>query len=184
MAKADTSRSFGLSTADLKALQEQHAKTKKFPNPYRTGVYGFTVDALVSLGINKRHPISKVHEAFKRVAGNEWYAAWADKERRNEKTGKDADGRFLQNLKVLQRIKDYGLKLLQVGRRVLKTKGAVIDLTRDRSGGILVCLNTKSDKPTKLGRTEQKPNPPAKRRKGSQKQQPPAADADPTPLAQ
>ena len=30
-------------------------------------------------------------------------------------TGKDADARFLQNLSVLQRTKDYGRKLLEVG---------------------------------------------------------------------
>ena len=154
MAKTDPSRSFGLSTADTRALQERYAKMKKFPNPYRTGVYGFTVDALVSLGVNKRHPISKVHEAFKRVAGNEWYADWAAKERRNEETGKDADGRFLQNLKVLQRTKDYGLKLLQVGTKILKTKGCVIDIVRDNKRGLLIRLNTRSAKPIKAGRSE------------------------------
>jgi hypothetical protein len=152
MAKASAPRSFDLSHAEAKALAERHAKDKAFPNPYRSGAYRFAIDALVSLGVNKRHGLPKAHEAFKRAAGADWYAAWAKKERRNDKTGKDADGRFLQNLRVLQRTKDYGRKLLQAGRRILKTKGCVIDLTRDGKGGILVCLNTRSEKPQTPGR--------------------------------
>src|SRR5688500_3329862 len=144
MTKADASRSFDLSNGDIKALAEQSAHDKAFPNPYRSGAYRFTVDALVALGVNKPRPLAAVHEAFRKAAGDEWYADWARKENRNDKTGKDADGRFLQNLRVLQRTKDYGLKLLQVGRRILKSKGCVIDLTRDSKGGLLVTLNTDS----------------------------------------
>src|SRR4051812_15704875 len=149
MPKQAASRSFDLSNEEVKTLAAQYAKDKEFPNPYRAGAYRHTVAALVMLGANKPHPVAKVHEAFKRAAGAEWYAEWAKKESRNDKTGKDVDGRFLQNLKVLQRTKDYGLKLLTAGRRVLKTKGAVIDLTRSAKGALLVCLNTKSAKPRK-----------------------------------
>src|SRR4051812_1583469 len=156
MPKQAASRSFDLSNEEVKTLAAKFAKDKEFPNPYRAGAYRHTVAALVLLGVNKPHPVAKVHEALKRVAGAEWYAEWAKKESRNDKTGKDADGRFLQNLKVLQRTKDYGRKLLLAGRRILKTKGCVIDLTRDARGGILASLNTRSEKPQKLGRANSK----------------------------
>jgi hypothetical protein len=67
------------------------------------------------------------------VAGREWYSAWAKREKRNKETGQDAAGRFVQNLRVLQRTKDFGRKLLEVGK-VMGTKGAVIDLSRDAKG--------------------------------------------------
>jgi len=35
---------------------------------------------LVELGINKPHPLPKVHEAFRKIAGEEWYRAWKGKE--------------------------------------------------------------------------------------------------------
>lgn len=142
-------RSFGLSAEDVQELTGEYAKTKRFPNPYRAGAYGFTIDALVKLGVNKPHSLAKVHAAFKRAAGAEWYGEWVGTKKRNKETGLDADGRFLQNIRVLQRTADYALKLLQVGRDVLKSKGAVIDLTRDSKGGLLVALNLDSDTPTK-----------------------------------
>jgi hypothetical protein len=48
-----------------------------------------------------------------------------------------------------------------VGRRVLKTKGAVIDLARDRRGAILVALNTSAAKPAKAGRQPGGPGAPS-----------------------
>jgi len=73
------------------------------------------------------------------------------KESRNDETGKDHNERFLQNLKVLQRVRDYGLSCLRLGRRSCD-KGCVIDLTRN--GEILVSLNTNSDSPKQLGRAK------------------------------
>lgn len=152
MAGAAEKRSFGLSAEDISALAEQYKASKRLPNPYRLGAYKFVIDALLSLGTNKFHPLAKVNQAFHKAAGDEWYAAWANKEKRSADAGKDADERFIQNLRVLQRTKDYGRKLLQVGQKVLKRKGAVIDLRRDKDGGLLVALNTNSAKPLKPGR--------------------------------
>ena len=149
---AEKNRSFGLSDKEIEGVAAEYAETKRLPNPHRSGAYAHTVTALVTLGVNEFHPLAKVQEAFKRAAGDEWYAAWANKETRSEAGGKDADARFVQNLGVLQRIGDYGLKLLQVGQKVLKTKGAVIDLQRDDGGGLLVRLNTNSSEPLKPGR--------------------------------
>jgi hypothetical protein len=106
---------------------------------------------LLALGPNQPHPLAKVHEAFKETAGEEWYKTWAAK-----KGGKDADARFLQNIGTLQRTADYGRRLLEVGQKVMGTKGAVIDLSRDEEGELLVALNTDSDKPLKPGRKRQK----------------------------
>jgi hypothetical protein len=153
MSAKKVERSFGLSPEQLAELSSEFAKMKKFPNPYRAGAYGFTIDALLKLGVNKAHPVAKVHTAFKSAAGADWYSAWSSAEKRNEETGKDADARFLQNLSVLQRTADYGLKLLEVGKKVMKSKGAVIDLSRDSKGGLLVSLNTDSDTPVKPGRS-------------------------------
>ena len=153
-------RSFGLSAQEAQELAAEFAKTKRLPSPFRSGGYGFTIRALVSLGANKRHGLAKVHAAFRKAAGADWYAQWAGSEKRNKETGLDADGRFLQNLRVLQRTADYGLKLLEVGQKVMGTKGAVIDLSRDAKGALFVCLNTNSDTPIKPGRAE-KPTPKA-----------------------
>ena len=149
---AKSKRSFGLSSADVAELKAEFQKSKHLPNPYRSGAYGFSVEALVALGANKPHPLAKVHAAFKKAAGVEWYSAWAKREKRNAETGQDAAGRFVQNLRVLQRTKDFGRKLLEVGKKVMGSKGAVIDISRDPKGELLVALNTNSNSPIKPGR--------------------------------
>ena len=148
-----TNRNFGLSTGEVKALQEQHAADQKFPNPYHQGCYHFIVAALVNLGIDQPHPFQAVYSRFQKEAGRQWFKDWAGREGRTE-TAKDARGRFVQNLKVLQRTKDYGKKLLEVGRRVLKSKGVVIDLSHGTDGALMVALNSNSNKPQKAGRAK------------------------------
>jgi hypothetical protein len=168
MAAEKQQRSFGLSPDRISELTAEYEATKRLPNPYRTGAYAHAVTALITLGANKPHSLAKVHQAFKRAAGAEWYAAWAGQEKRNAETGLDAGGKFVQNLRVLQRTCDYGRKLLEVGTEVLKSKGAVIDLTRDSTGGLLVALNLDSDAAAKPGRYERARMPAApKAAKGS-----------------
>lgn len=165
-------RSFGLSPEQIAELTAEYEQSKKFPNPYRTGAYAHTVTALLTLGADKPHSLAKVHQAFKRAAGVDWYAAWAGQEKRNADTGLDAAGKFVQNLRVLQRTADYGKKLLDVGREVLKSKGAVIDLTRDVKGGLLIALNLDSDAPAKPERSKRTKTPPAaKAAKAAEKRQ-------------
>jgi hypothetical protein len=67
---------------------------------------------------------------------------------------------------VLQRTKDYGKPLLKAG--------AVIDLTRDEKGGLIVSLNTKSKKPQKPGRAPKpsKPEPKPVKSKAKSTQKP------------
>lgn len=168
MATKKGERSYGLSTEEVKQLTEEYKATKKFPNPHRAGAYAYTVAALVNLGVNKPHSLTKVHEAFKKAAGNDWYRAWANKEARSEATGKNAAERFLQNIRVLQRTRDYARRLLEVGRRVMRTKGCVIDLTRDKQGNLLVTLNTNSSTPQKPDRVVER-KPVTKPRKSARK---------------
>lgn len=119
----------------------------KFENPYRHGAYNATVAALLAMGMNRPHKFSAFTEKFKKVwskADAEGYRTFANKPARNEATAKDLDGRILQNCRVLQRTKDYGKPLLKAG--------AVIDLTRDDNGSLMIALNTRSKKPLKPGR--------------------------------
>ena len=163
MSEKKQDRSFGLSPEHVTELTAEFGKTKTLPNPYRSGAYGFTIAALLKLGVNKAHPVAKVHTAFKNAAGQDWYAEWSTAKKRNAETGKDADARFLQNLSVLQRTADYGRKLLEVGKKVMGTKGVVIDLSRDDKGGLLVALNLNSDTPLKPGRQEKAKKPAARK---------------------
>lgn len=178
MAAKKSERSYGLSADEVKQLAEEFKAKKKLPNPHRTGNYRFIIAALVTLGANKRHSLAKVQEAFRKAAGEDWYKEWLKKEPRNETTAKDAHGRFVQNVRVLQRTSDYGRRLLDVGRRVMKTKGAVIDLTRDNKGNLFVTLNTNSATPQKPGRAadDESDNP---RRPKSRKAASPASKRAP-----
>jgi hypothetical protein len=86
-------------------------------NPFRAGgSYWSSVEALKVLGIGKMHPFSKIVPAVKRVMGEHW-KTFAEKDARNEKTGKDADHRILQNVSVLSR-QDYGKPLRELGYEV------------------------------------------------------------------
>src|SRR5262249_36658684 len=119
----------------------------KLENPYRFGAYHFSVATLLVMGINRAHRFVTFTEKFNRTwnkADAESYKAFVNKPAKNEATAKNLDGRILQNCRVLQRTKDFGKPLLKAG--------AVIDLTRDEGGNLLIALNTKSKKPLKPGR--------------------------------
>jgi len=123
-------------------------------NPYRHGgCYHAITGTLVKMGLNKSHR----YEAFlaKLKSGWEGFKEWASKEKRNSKTGKDADARIFQNVRVLQRTKDFAKPLLAAG--------AVIDLTYDDRGRLTICLNSKSRKPQKPGRAPKQSQPVAPR---------------------
>src|SRR5579862_3795959 len=109
-------------------------------NPYRHGAYHFTVAALIQMGLNKAHKFPAFIARLQKVWSKADAEGWKDfknRKARNEATAKDIDGRIFQNCRVLQRVKgSYGTPLLKAG--------AVIDLTRDEKGNLLIALNTKS----------------------------------------
>lgn len=161
-------RNFSLSPAEVKDLKAQYAETKRFPNPHNRGAYFYLIEALVDLGVNEAHTQSKVMARVEKLMsapetiqgeGRDATTAWerfTNKDPRNKDTGKDYEGRFDQNVSVLQRLggdTPYGLKLLQVGQKVLGTAGAVIDVLVSDRGTRSLRLNTKSDRPINEGKT-------------------------------
>jgi hypothetical protein len=118
----------------------------KIENPYRHGAYHFTVATLIELGVNKKHKFESFVARLAKVWGKadaEGWKAFQSRKARNEDTGKDVNGRILQNCRVLQRTNDYGKPLLD--------SGAVIDLIR-KGRKLMICLNAKSKKPQTPGR--------------------------------
>lgn len=216
-------RKFHLSDAEVTDLRASFKETKRFPNPHNRGFYFYLIEALVDLGINEAHSQSKVLGRVEKLMssedtiegeGKEATTAWdrfINKDPRNAETGKDYEARFDQNVTVLQRLSGltpYGLKLLEVGTKVLGTAGAVIDVLVGERGGKSLRLNTRSDRPINEGKvrgfgspaaiaaeraekraikqsakqTADQPAPKAKRvRKPKVEATAPAAEADATP---
>jgi hypothetical protein len=156
-------RKFHLTSDQLAKLRTAHKATGAFPNPHSNGFYRSIVAALVDLGADKEHADAKVLERIKEIMSDKStireddgkkttaWQRWSKKESVNEDTGKDVEGRYEQNVRVLQRLTGntpYGLKLLQVGKSILGTKGVVIDvLVTEASGARYLRLNTDSSKP-------------------------------------
>lgn len=132
-------RNYRLDVADLKEIKAE----KSLAAAYNKGSYHFSISALELLGKNRWHTLADFRTALSKAMGKDEWKAFETKKARNE-NGLDCNGRILQNLLVLQRVKDYGLKLLQVG--------AVIDLRRNDKNKGEVRLNTQSKEPLKLGR--------------------------------
>lgn len=152
----------------VEALKESR-KDDSFPNPHNFGSYFLTIEALKTLGLNRWHELKEVMSTFRKLAsvaetkdeaGNTFWERFRDKPSRSDK-GLDVEGRFLQNINVLQRISGknpYGLKINQVGQEILGGNGACIDLDRkDDKSPIMVRLNTKPTTfrtfPTRNGET-------------------------------
>lgn len=162
-------RKFHLSPEEVADLKVQYKETKRFPNPHNRGFYFYLVEALVDMGINDQHPQGRVMQRVEKLMSDEStiqgegrdkttaWERWANKDPRNAETGKDMEGRFDQNVTVLQRLSGltpYGRKLLDVGTEVLGTDGAVIDvLVNDTTGTKYLRLNTKSGRPINQSKT-------------------------------
>lgn len=85
--------------------------------PFRVGsTYWAIVEALKSLGVDKMHSFAEITPAVECVMGEYW-KAFAEKDARNDETGKDAEHRVLQNVSVLAR-QDYGKPLRERGYEV------------------------------------------------------------------
>jgi hypothetical protein len=194
-------RKFHLNRAEIDQLSAALRDGDKMPNPHNKGAYFYSIETLKALGLDRRHSLpvftAKMRELMSdkstvQDVDGKPQTAWQrfiNKESRNEETGLDKDGRIIQNLEVLQRVNvnrttPYGLKLLQVGQKVLKSKGCVIDITLGGEGGkeIMVALNTDSDTPVNERKRPRKtvaagPAKAAKPRKASKPRKPKAAKA-------
>ena len=159
-------RKFHLSDEEIADLRKLHEDGDKMPNPQNRGSYWYIIEAIKSLGLNRKHPLKelivKVRDLMndKETKDEDGKTAWArfrDKEAAtdNADNALKAEDRIYQNITVLQRVNvettttPYGLKLLQVGQKVLKTAGCVIDVLKGATDKeILVRLNTDSAVPT------------------------------------
>lgn len=169
-------RKFHLDASELETLTAAYKETKAFPNPHNKGFYHYFVQSLIDLGINDSHPASVVMKRVEKLMSNESTiegegkeatTAWdrfTGKDPRNADTGKDWEGRFEQNVVVLQRLwssvdptqmslTPYGLKILEVGQKVMGHKGGVIDVLVGPKGGVSYRLNTRSDRPINESKT-------------------------------
>lgn len=140
-------RRYHLQADEIVALRNQMQEAGKFISPYGTGrIYTYIIESLVALGAGKAHDFNLVYDKFKELASSEktrnslgktLWDRFADKEVRNIETGRDAMGKFMQNLEVLQRLggdHPYAFKLAQVG--------ACIDILTDQNQQVMVQLRT------------------------------------------
>ncbi len=155
-----TPRRFHLSDKRLAELRKARRRHKRFPNPHKKGFYFYLVEALVELGVNKSRPLEAVIERVRQLmsdastvrsrnSSTAW-DRWVTDTPRFEKLENDWRARFEMNFCTLQRLggfTPYGRKLLEVGQKIMKTKGAVIDILRADDGGKLLRLNTNSNRP-------------------------------------
>jgi hypothetical protein len=146
-------RRFHLLADDIAALRDLYNKGDKCPNPQNKGAYWGFIEALKALGINKAHSYGECKKAMKAAmtaeGDGELWDRFANHKGESE-NALDLDGRIRQNAEVLQRLggfTPYGLKLLQVGQAVLKTKGVVVDILKSKTGDMQFRLNTNSAEP-------------------------------------
>jgi hypothetical protein len=187
-------RKFHLNTAQIDQLRAEYKETGSIPNPFNKGAYHYTVAALIALGVDSKHKLATVQDKVKELMSDpetkqDGKTAWQrfrDKDARgSEETSLDWQGRFEQNIRVLQRfggVTPYGLKLNEVGQKVCRFKGLVIDLLKSANGAeVYVSLNTKANRPTNELKTRNvAPVKPAKRRpkrKAARKAAPAVAEA-------
>ena len=156
-------RKFHLSKTEIDDLLKVAESGDKFPNPHNKGNYFFIVESLKALGLDHKHPLASVANKVKELmsdsstkdeAGHTAWQRFRDKasNAKNKDDALDAVDRITQNIRVLQRINQatytpYGLKIFQVGKHVLKTSGAVLQIFKAKDGDVTVMLNTDSTDP-------------------------------------
>ena len=118
-------RRYHMTSKKMAKILESVQSTGGFPNPYRRGgIYHAIVEALAQLGTNQLHDFATVKtkvqvimSGFKTNTGENAWTAFDSRKSRNELSGKDTNGRILQNAMVLQRLTGlhlYGEKLHQL----------------------------------------------------------------------
>lgn len=149
---------------ELFAKQRQAAEImgdKDFvPNPFNRNTFNFFLfEALKSFGTNKNISLTRVMDKVKELGsaadtkkdGKTFWQRWKGKDGDNS-----YDVRFETNIGTLQRIDPdtsyhpFGLRLLEVGTKVLGTDGVVIDRTVNATGEKMIRLNTNSKRPVNL----------------------------------
>jgi hypothetical protein len=126
-------------------LKEQYKKTSVFPNPYRNnGMYHAIVQSLINLGINKKHSFSEIKKEIeniltlkKKPENRNLWQTFKCRKPRNPLSGKDINGRIIDNMMILQRVSGlhpFGEKLRQLN--------ACINIFKDNNGLPIIELKT------------------------------------------
>src|SRR5205085_1571733 len=122
-------RNFALRKKLIRRLRAEYRLMGSVPNPYYFGCYYCIVEALAILGVNQYHPFETLRIEVEELMGSTRWRVFLYREslrhrpRWVEDVQADASARLHYNCRVLQRTKNYGLKLLQVGQIVMGTKG-------------------------------------------------------------
>jgi hypothetical protein len=152
-------RRYILTDEEVSAAKVAFKAGDELPNPNNKGTQYFAIESLKALGLNRNHSWPRFVEKFKELAsaadtknadGKTFWQVFKNKESRNDATGLNWEGRLEQTLTVMQRMggyHPYGRKLLEVGTKVLGTKGCVLDLVYGSTGEVMVRLNTDSAVP-------------------------------------
>lgn len=155
-----TPRKFHLNDDEVEALKADYKETKVIPNPHNKGFYHYLFAALAEHP-NEQVPQSRVMKAVERLMSDEStiegegrdkttaWDRWVNKDPRNKETGKDWEGRFEQNVTVLQRLTGltpYGRRIFDL-HKVIGGKGVVIDVLVGASGAKFLKLNLNSERP-------------------------------------
>jgi hypothetical protein len=158
-------RKFHLSADEVTVLKQQMKDGDTLPNPHNRGFWHYFIETMKRLGLNRNHSAAVVISKFqertreadtKDAEGKTFWVRWSKKDGRNTETEKDWHGKFEQNVEVLQRLgglTPYGLRLMEVGQKVLGTKGACINIINGTSGTVMYRLDTNNDRPVNELRT-------------------------------
>lgn len=162
-------RKFHLDTDEISALKEQVKELGSKANlsdkltainPHNKGFYHYLFAALAEHP-NEKLPQGRVMKRVETLMSDEStvqgegrdkttaWQRWADKDARNPDTGKDMEGRFDQNVTVLQRLSGltpYGRRIHDL-HKVIGGAGVVIDVLVAETGTKYLRLNTNSPRP-------------------------------------
>lgn len=129
-------------------------------NPHNKGFYHYLFAALAEHP-NEKVPQGRVMKRVETLMSDEdtiqgegrdkttAWERWANKDPRNPDTGKDMEGRFDQNVTVLQRLTGltpYGRRIFDL-HKVIGGSGVVIDVLVADTGTKYLRLNTDSERP-------------------------------------
>ena len=138
-------RRYHMSDSDAETMRVKFEKEKIFCNPYRHGgLYHAFIQSLINLGINKEHSFKDVKHEMKLVMSSETngknknlWEIFSNRKPRNMLSGRDINGRIIENANILQRISGFhpfGEKLRQLH--------SCVDILKDSSGLPKFRLNT------------------------------------------
>lgn len=147
-------RNYDLRDRIVERMKLDYSTYGGVPNPQRLGCYYFIIESLKALGTNEQHSLHTLRAKVEELMGPERWSTFCKKRRRRLSnmhvcdTPPDVDAKLHCNCRVLQRTKDYGKKLLQVGHKVLASRGCVIDIIWNRDEErYYYRLNTDSETP-------------------------------------